>query len=92
MNEYGMMARDHWREHLPARYAQIEDPGTWFTQLGAGIGELVPGLVEDLRHRAPPGPPGQERLLARLGGPALVLDAAQCPDRRDVGHDAGDLP
>ena len=34
MNPYGAQARQHWQTHLPERFAQIQDPETFFTDLG----------------------------------------------------------
>ena len=34
MNRYGLMAQRHWAQWLPARYAAIEDPGSFFSGLG----------------------------------------------------------
>lgn len=34
MNMWGQRAMEHWREHLPERFAALEDPATFFTQLG----------------------------------------------------------
>jgi hypothetical protein len=34
MNMWGELAMRHWREHLPERFAALEDPVTFFTQLG----------------------------------------------------------
>ena len=35
MNQYGEMARRHWARWLPARYAAIEDPDSFFSDLGS---------------------------------------------------------
>jgi hypothetical protein len=34
MNPWGQRAMEHWKRHLPDRYAQIEDPVVFFTRLG----------------------------------------------------------
>ena len=51
MNRYGMMARDHWAMWLPARYATIEDPASFFSDLGnqaeQRIDQLAAGLAGD---------------------------------------------
>ena len=50
-------------------------------------GELAIGLVEDLRHRAPPRPAGQHRLFLRGRRPVLLLQLAQRRQRGQVrGH------
>ena len=35
MNRYGTQAMNHWQRTNPKRYATIQDPETFFTQLGA---------------------------------------------------------
>lgn len=37
MNRYGLMAQDHWRTHAPGRYASLEDPTAFFTELGESV-------------------------------------------------------
>lgn len=44
MNPYGAKARNHWKKWLPKRYSQIEDPETFFSNLG----EEIEGQVEEL--------------------------------------------
>ncbi len=34
MNMWGQRAMEHWREHLPERFAALEDPAMFFTRLG----------------------------------------------------------
>lgn len=34
MNHYGLMAKRHLFEHFPDRYGEIEDPETYFTEIG----------------------------------------------------------
>jgi hypothetical protein len=34
MNHYGEQALRHWRLYLPASYGRLEDPETFFTNLG----------------------------------------------------------
>jgi hypothetical protein len=41
MNRYGSMAQSHWSRFLPTRYAQIEDPTTFFTRLGLEVEDAV---------------------------------------------------
>ena len=51
MNRYGTIAREHWARWLPARYAAIEDPDSFFSDLGsqaeARIDSLAAGLAGD---------------------------------------------
>jgi hypothetical protein len=30
---WGVLARDHWQRHLPARYAALDDPDRYFADL-----------------------------------------------------------
>jgi len=55
MNRYGLMAREHWARWLPARYAAIENPDRFFTDLG----NQVAGRIDQLG--APAGRLGQAR-------------------------------
>lgn len=34
MDPWGRTAMEHWQTHLPERYAALEDPMAYFTQLG----------------------------------------------------------
>lgn len=48
MNYYGEMARDHWARWLPGRYAAIEDPDSFFSDLGSQAEERIDALADDL--------------------------------------------
>jgi hypothetical protein len=63
MNRYGEMARDHWARWLPARYAAIEDPESFFSDLGNQAGERVSALAYQMAGDDPPG----EGYLAKVG-------------------------
>ena len=52
MNEYGAMARDHYRRWRPASYAEITDPESYFTDLG----DRVPGRSPICGPSCAPGP------------------------------------
>lgn len=47
VNQYGEMARSHWARWLPSRFAAIEDPQGFFTQLG----EEAAGRISDLAYQ-----------------------------------------
>jgi len=49
MNRYGIMARDYWKTHLPERYRTLENPETFFTDLGEQIEQRVDELMEARR-------------------------------------------
>ncbi len=65
MNEYGAMARDHWRRWRPASYAEITDPDSYFTDLGDRVAQEISGLWAELRARSG-NPPGED-YIARVG-------------------------
>jgi len=48
MNYYGEMARDHWARWLPSRYAAIEDPGSFFSDLGSQAEMRIDALADEL--------------------------------------------
>ena len=48
MNYYGEMARDHWARWLPGRYATIEDPDSFFSDLGSLAEARIDALADDL--------------------------------------------
>ena len=54
MNKYGAMARHHWRQFLPMRYSQIEDPDSFFSSLGDQVQERVEELSAALAGDDPP--------------------------------------
>ena len=55
MNRYGLMAQKHWARWLPARYAQIEDPDSFFSDLGRLTAERIDSLALDLAGDDRPG-------------------------------------
>jgi hypothetical protein len=63
MNQYGAQARRYWREYLPERYAQIEDPEAVFSDLGEEMAEQVVELADSI---AGPDRPG-EGYLGKVG-------------------------
>ena len=64
MNEYGSMARDHWQQWLPGRYAAIEDPDADFAALGEEVAADIAGLWAQMSLQAgsPPGEDFTERV------------------------------
>jgi hypothetical protein len=53
MNHYGEMARQHWARWLPSQYAAIEDPESFFTDLGDRASERIAELADQLAGEAP---------------------------------------
>jgi hypothetical protein len=49
MNRYGILARDHWKRHLPERYRALTEPEAFFAELGEQIQERVDELMEARR-------------------------------------------
>lgn len=62
MNKYGMMARDHWMRYAPIRYATLEDPEAYFTQLGESIAAHVQQATDQLQARLPADLPYLEKV------------------------------
>jgi hypothetical protein len=55
MNRYGLMARKHWARWLPTRYASIEDPASFFSDLGNQVAERIDTLALSLAGDDQPG-------------------------------------
>jgi len=63
MNRYGAQAQRHWQTHLPQRYRQIEDPESFFAELGDQISQQIESTARQLA-----GPdPANERYLDKVG-------------------------
>jgi hypothetical protein len=63
MNHYGAMARRHWARWLPGQYAAIEDPDSFFTDLGNEASDRIAELQSHLEGS----PPAGEGYLERVG-------------------------
>jgi hypothetical protein len=55
MNRYGLMAQQHWARWLPTRYARIEDPDNFFSELGMLTAERIDSLALELAGDDQPG-------------------------------------
>lgn len=55
MNRYGLMARNHWAQWLPSRFAEIEDPDSFFSDLGKQVAERIDQLALRLAGDDQPG-------------------------------------
>ena len=55
MNQYATQAHRHWQTHLPARYAALTDPETFFRQLGEHAMEEIDHLAAALEGPDPAG-------------------------------------
>lgn len=63
MNHYGAMARRHWARWLPSRYAMIENPDSFFSDLGSRASDRIAELADQFAGGPPPG----EGYLDRVG-------------------------
>jgi hypothetical protein len=63
MNHYGELARDHWARWLPGRYAAIEDPDSFFSDLGSQAEARIDALADELAGDDQPG----EGFLGKAG-------------------------
>lgn len=81
MNRYGQMAWQHWTTYLPNRLAQLQDPETFFADLGEQADEEIEELATSLeRQHAEQDPPGDSYLTrarqlsnARMTAESTVL-------------------
>jgi hypothetical protein len=67
VNQYGAIARQHWKRWRPASYAAISDPQTYFTDLGERAADAITRLQAQMRAQEG-NPPGEDYLarVARL--------------------------
>lgn len=63
MNRYATTARNYFRDYLPTRYSQIENPEEYFQELGQQIQDRIVDLTPGL---AGPDPAG-ETYLEKVG-------------------------
>jgi len=63
MNRYGKLAMQHWRDELPDRFAQIDDPETFFSTLGQQVATEIADLSATLAEQEP----STGEFLANLG-------------------------
>lgn len=62
MNKYALMAAEHWARYAPARYAALEDPTTFFTDLGESAAAQIQELAIALERGLPTEIPYLERV------------------------------
>lgn len=63
MNHYRAMAQRHWARWLPRQYAMIENPDSFFTDLGNRASNRIAELAGQFERDPPPG----EEYLDRVG-------------------------
>ena len=77
MNKYGAMAERHWRRWLPRRVATMDDPTSFFSDLGEEVSERISDLTMELAGDDPPGEKYLDKLgrlnMARLRAEEMVL-------------------
>jgi hypothetical protein len=72
-NRYGRLARDHMERYLPSRYAQIDNPDRYFSELEDEIGDRVRELQPILAGEAPPGE-GWLEMVGRMNMARLMAE------------------
>ncbi len=55
MNYYGEIAQRHWARWLPSQYAAIEDPDSFFSDLGSRAEARIDELADQLAGDDQPG-------------------------------------
>ncbi len=77
MNQYAAMAERHWRRWLPSRVAAMDDPSSFFSNLGQEVAAQIEDLTADLAGDDPPGETFMEKVgrlnMARLRAEEIVL-------------------
>jgi hypothetical protein len=66
MNHYGYLAQRHWVRWLPHQYAAVEDPDSFFWDLGNRAEARIDELADQFAGDPPPGEGYLER-VGRLG-------------------------
>jgi hypothetical protein len=77
MNTYGTRARKHWEQWLPDRYRQLDNPDSFFSELGEEIEAQIQTLAQQLAGSDPRGETFMEKLgrlnMAHFDAEAQVL-------------------
>jgi hypothetical protein len=77
MNRYGTQAMRHWQQTDPARYQQIPDPETFFTELGEQVESEIQTLANALAGPDRPGETYMEKVgrlnMARFNAESDIL-------------------
>jgi hypothetical protein len=63
VNKYGALAQKHWQRWLPKRYAALDNPEAFFTELGEHVSDEIATLSDAL---AGPDQPGED-FMAKVG-------------------------
>lgn len=62
MNKYGTIGQQHWAKYAPARYAVLEDPERFFTELGEQVAAEVAASLSALEQTIPADTPYLEKV------------------------------
>jgi hypothetical protein len=77
MNQYAVMAERHWRRWLPSRVAAMENPASFFSELGEEVAERIEDLAAELAGDDAPGETYMDKVgrlnMARLRAEEVVL-------------------
>jgi hypothetical protein len=77
MNQYAAMAERHWRRWLPSRVAAMDDPSSFFSNLGEEVADQIEELTADLAGDDPPGGMYMDKVgrlnMARVRAEEIVL-------------------
>ncbi len=92
MNDYGRMAMRHMQEFLPAQYATIEDPQSYFANLGDEVDQQVSTMQRQIAGPGSDTEPFMERVgrlnMARLMAEEKVLaEMVYLPPEREAQPD-----
>ncbi|MFD6329195.1 hypothetical protein ACFWGI_06400 [Streptomyces niveus] len=74
MNHYGAQMMRHWKAERGPEYRQLEEPESFFAQLGQEIAELVEERARSLAGAAPPEGEGYLGRLQRLNTARLQAE------------------
>ena len=93
MNQYAAMAERHWRRWLPSRVAAMNDPDSFFSELGQEVAERIEELTDELAGDDPPGETYLDKVgrlnMARLRAEEMVLaDTVLLPPEPGLEEDA----
>jgi hypothetical protein len=73
MNHYGLLAQEHWTRYAPSRLQSLDDPTTYFSQLG----ETASAQIEDLANRLEQDLPTDLSYLERVGQLRMIRKQAE---------------
>lgn len=62
MNKYGLLIRDRWRHTAPSRFQELEDPDSFFTELGEFVSTQVQATADILAGPSPKDEPYLDRV------------------------------